>query len=198
MPANWGFCFDGNAGAFCSALDLAIDSVPDRPFAYCEIGLGHGDGMRAAQEYLAQSGTNLGFIGVDIATCDQAARMPSSYPFPDLTQIHLCGASKFFEDAGMDLGFVFIDGCHGSPCVKSDFLGAEKIVVPGGVVVFHDSDPGCQGLHFQPHCEMGIEVRRELLHLGLVDGSRAGWNLIAETTGDKSKGGHGMSIFQRI
>ena len=197
VPANWGYCFEGNANAFCSALDLAVDSVKDRPFRYCEIGLGHGDGMRAAQRYLHQSGIDHRFIGVDIATCDQAAWMPKDYPFPDLTEIHLCGSTKFFEYPQSDLGFVFIDGCHGSPCAGSDFHGAENLMAAGGVVVFHDSDPGCQGLHLQPHCGMGIDVRHALWWLGLLDGSRPGWNLITETTGDKSKGGHGMSIFQR-
>lgn len=197
VPAKWGLCFDGNEATYCSALDLAHDAAGNGWLNYVEIGLGYGDTMRAAQVYLKHHRYEFSTIGVDIPSCYHGARTPDCYPFPARTKICLNGSESFFRDAEIYLHFVFIDGCHGAACVKADFLGAERVIAPGGVVVFHDTDIGCQGIHFQDHCKTGIDARKAVIDLGLLDGSRKGWKVLAETTGDKSRGGHGILVIQR-
>lgn len=95
------------------------------------------------------------------------------------------------------LGFVFIDGCHGYECCKADFAWVEPMVMLGGVVCFHDATAGCQGLHVQPHCGTGIDVRRALKDLGLLPGHgeyRSGWGFLEEVAGAP----HGCVFVQRI
>lgn len=199
VPNNWGLCFDGNGGAFCEALDVSLETCAGQ-FRYVEIGIGYGGGLRAVDEYLSQAGVDYMLHGVDIPACNAQAAFADSYPNPERVRISLCGAQNFLTakaDAKEKFDFVFIDGCHGADCVRKDFLGAEKIVRVGGVVAFHDTDQGCQDLHFQPHCGTGIRAREAVSELGLLDDSRTGWVKIGETTGDKNKGGHGCLFVRR-
>lgn len=200
VPAEWGLCFEGNHEAFCIALDMALSTHSD-PFRYVEIGLGYGGGLRAVSQYLGQTGALFLLDGVDISTCNEQASNPANYPFPDRTEIHLCGGVPFLkemEKKKIKADFVFIDGCHGEPCARADFLAAEKVVRSGGVVCFHDTDPGCQDIHMQPHCGTGIAVRAAVSKLGLLDDSRPGWKKLFETSGNKDKGGHGCLFVIRL
>ena len=160
VPAKWGLCFAGNEAAFCSALDVALDTCAG--FQYVEVGIGlNGDGLRAVSQYLSQQRQPFHLTGVDINGCAPQALNPESYPNRERISIQLCGASRFFRNcADWKADFVFIDGCHGAPCVESDFLGAETIVRSGGVVAFHDTDIGYQDIHLQPHCQTGIARAR--------------------------------------
>jgi hypothetical protein len=215
IPSQWGFCFAGNEGAFCGALDAAVETQPEgKRFVYFEIGIGHGDCLKAVAEYLEQwivhpdldhareaadGIMDFELHGVDVPTYSghalRAAEMGRAFTRMEL---HLVGAEAFFKKwRGGSPDFVFIDACHGKACVKRDFYGVEPLVRPGGVVAFHDTDPECQGLHFQPHCETGIAARAAVDELGLLDGSRKGWRKIGETTGDKARGGHGCLFVQK-
>ena len=201
VPENWGICFSGNEEAFCAALDAALVTNARQPFIYIEIGIGHGDTLRAVSQYLNESGINFELHGVDIPGFGGPARDPANYDHPSRTNISTAGATAFFEkwiEAGLHADFVFIDGCHGAPCVTDDFLHAEKLVKPGGIVAFHDTDQGCQDIHMQPHCKTGIRARAAVEKLGLLDGSRPGWKVLNETTGNKELSGHGCLFVQRI
>jgi len=203
VPSAWGLCFAGNEEHYCAAIDAAMDASHGFMgiFIYLEIGLGYGDTMRAAQDYMLQSGRPFRCFGVDIVTCNGQAALAENYPAKD-TIICLDGAKTFLERAANGpnprvADFVFIDGCHGAECVSSDFLGVEKIVHPGSIVVFHDTDHGCQDIHLQPHCGTGIRAREAVEKLGLLDDSRPGWKKLEETSGNKDRGGHGCLFVQR-
>ena len=200
VPEQWGICFAGNESAFCDALDAALTTNARAPFIYAEIGIGHGDTIRAVSDYLAQSGIDFEINGVDLPTMQGQPVAPENYQHKDRIKFHLIGADDFFkrwQKAGTTADFIFIDGCHGAPCVKADFLNAEKIIKPGGVVAFHDTDPGCQDIHMQPHCQTGIRAREAVHSLGLLDDTRPGWKKIGETTGNKTLQGHGCLFVQR-
>lgn len=215
MPEQWGFCFAGNEAAFCNALDIACETQPlDKRFVYVEVGIGHGDAMKAVAEYLDQwvrrpAVEDLGQLedgiidfeihGVDVPNyIGHALRADEMGLHFVKMELHLVGASNFFRLWHREpLDFVFIDACHGKACVKQDFYGAEPLVRQGGVVCFHDTDPECQGLHFQHHCQTGIDARAAVNELGLLDGSRKGWKKICETRGDKARGGHGCLFVQK-
>lgn len=195
VPSNWGLCFAGNEEAFCCAIDVAIAST-DRPFRYVEIGLGFGGGMHAVIQYLEQSGIEFSCDGVDLPEYP----IQNCQPHDRLT-LRLVGSTNHLISmrANNELAnMVFIDGCHGRQCVTNDFLAAERIIKPGGVIAFHDTDPGCQGIHFQPHCGEGINARQAVEKLGLLTDSREGWRKLWETAGNKDKGGHGCLFVQKV
>jgi len=89
---------------------------------------------------------------------------------------------------------VLIDGCHCAACCRADFLAVEPRVAPGGVVLFHDASPLCDGaLQGNWHGAMTIEVRPVLRELGLLENERPGWRLLADLT----RVPFGMAIVQR-
>ena len=90
------------------------------------------------------------------------------------------------------IDMVFVDGCHGEKCVRQDFFKVLPLVRSGGIVVFHDASPQCQGQHHQPHCGTGIAVREGLKRLGLLDDEVPGWRKIAETNAQ-----HGIVAVRR-
>lgn len=194
IPANWGLCFAGNEAHFCAALDAALATAGEI-FYYVEIGIGYGDCLRAVDQYLSQFNRPYELHGVDIVTCHPRAR--EQHAHPERLHLYFNGASEFFRSAVLNADFIFIDGCHGGPCVEADFLGAEKIIRPGGIVAFHDTDPGCQDIHLQPHCGTGIRARWAVEKLGLLNDTRKGWFKIDETQGNKDKGGHGCLFVKK-
>lgn len=188
IPEHWGFCMAGNEESFCRMLDVA--TTAGDPFIYYEIGIGHGDTLQAVDQYTASWSRVL--VGVDVPVWQPQKDKP-------LTVLNLLtlGSEVFLsaEDTPK-ANFIFIDGCHGSPCVKRDFLLAEKKIRPKGIIAFHDADPNCQGRHFQDHCGMGIDVRNALQDLGLLDDTRPGWKKVEETSGDVYRAGHGIVFVQ--
>jgi len=193
VPSNWGLCFAGNESAFCSALDEAL-STANGIFRYVEIGIGYGDCLRAVDQYLNQCGKTFAIYGVDISECHPSAIANQS----SNVAIHLNGSIAFLRQFPEKADFIFIDGCHGAPCVTADFLAAEGVVRSGSVICFHDTDPGCQDIHPQPHCRTGIRAREAVEKLGLLNDTRKGWFKIGETSGDKGKGGHGCLFVKRV
>lgn len=109
------------------------------------------------------------------------------------------GAADFLSKSTWRFDVVFIDACHSFHCAKSDFLGVEPMVKEGGIVIFHDADPDSQGDDFevQPHCQIGIGVRKAIIDLGLLDGIRPKWKLLGETYGCRT-GPRGSVIVQRL
>lgn len=191
IPLNWGFCMGGNEETFCKMLDLAREANKDELFVYYEIGIGHGDTLLAINEYISETPRMM--VGVDVPAWSPPKDKEISKDINLLTM----GSQAFLsaEDTPK-ANFIFIDGCHGSPCVKMDFLLAEQKIKPGGIIAFHDADTMCQGRHFQEHCGMGIDVRNALTDLGLLDNTRKGWWKVAETMEDSYRGGHGCVFVQ--
>lgn len=190
---------EGNQASFCNALDTALQAAGS-VFRYAEIGIGYGGTLNAVGDYLSETGIAFQLHGCDIPEFSGNAASVANYNHPKNLTLHLVGSERFLSEPQWKANpfhFIFIDGCHGEACARRDFLIAEKIISPGGVIAFHDTDPGCQDIHFQPHCGTGIRVRAALEKLGLLDDSREGWRKLDETSGDKSKGGHGMVFVLR-
>jgi hypothetical protein len=93
------------------------------------------------------------------------------------------------------LDFVFIDGCHGKPCVMGDFQACEPWVNKGGLVVFHDFGERSVG-QLQPHCNGPSNVVGALKELGLLDGSKEEW-VQGCWFGDRAKMGADCAVFER-
>lgn len=188
IPEKWGFCMSGNEIDFCKYVDLAASRVKEGEiFTYYEIGIGNADTLLAVHSWLSQSNTPHKLIGVDLPNYQGSA---TQYKVDEI-DLALVGSVNFLNNVSKLADYVFIDACHGAPCVTADFLAAEPKVKPGGIICFHDVDPVCQGQHFQDHCKEFINVRKAMEDLGLLNDTRKGWKKLHETWGDKTKGGHG-------
>jgi hypothetical protein len=195
---NWGFCMVGNEEAFCAALKLA-QPAEDREFIYWEIGLGQLQTFYAVADCLDSFARPFRMTGVDVPAWTPA--LPSDVGDMEIKgfRLFLQGSAAFFASNPGQADFIFIDGCHSYDCAKADFLGAEKCIRSGGIVCLHDVNPEIQGTEPQNHCNGApIGVRKACEHLGLLDGTRPGWKLVRETTGDTQKGGRGCLFFQKL
>jgi hypothetical protein len=199
---------EGNDVAFEKALARAMrdTSIFSWPFVVVEIGTasaGTTKGIAAFVEYAYGLASPQESVPYEIHTFD----IPDGWSFfqkdveaaqkiyPSITSHVLPGGGRAaLEDPSWTrrIGFAFIDGCHGAPCAKADFEAVERHSVIGTVVVFHDTNVRCQGMHLQPHCQTGIDVRNALLQLGLLNNTRPGWTMIEETNP-----AHGIAVFQR-
>jgi len=200
VPQDWGICMAGNGEAFCRGLDTAYEGVDGAHllFEYVEVGIGYCQTLSAVGEYLAAVNRGIFHLhAVDVPWyCTAPIPGHRLCPIVDQVTFHLTGSRRFFQDTRLRASFIFIDGCHGEKCVAEDFIGASRILRPGGVIAFHDTCEKSQGQDFQPHCKTGISVREAVRKLGLLDGSRAGWKKLEETQGGPPDG-RGMLFVQK-
>lgn len=172
-----GICLEGTEEKFEAALRER--AKPWQSFVYLEIGVAQCGTFDAVASILNDTPAMWRAIGID--------------PSPETRELfdrkycgraHLITATReeAFRDhrdkIGDRLDFVFVDGCHSEPCATGDFLAVEPLVVPGGLVVFHDCRIGIGGR--QPHCQMEPGVIPALEKLGLLDASRPGWNRLPD------------------
>jgi hypothetical protein len=203
IPSKWGFCLgEAEKTTFCEMLDKAAESLTEgETFIYYEIGIGNADTMLAVHSWLTQRELSHKIIGVDVPHYHGGATNYAfnEQPSASLGEISLAlvGSEAFLSNVGQKAHFIFIDACHGAPCATRDFLLSEKKINKGGIICFHDTDPNCQGHHFQDHCGTGIDVRRAVQELGLLDDTRPGWKKVGETPG-KFPEYHGCLFVQKI
>lgn len=199
IPSRWGFCFRGNESAFTRAVLAAL-----RPgFRYLEIGIGAGDCLRAVADILNQTEVDdWCIVGVDVPGYRGGARhsgqslgVDSDQP-PRSIALNCVGSAHYFQHARRRPDFVFIDACHCAACPEREFLAVERLINPGGIVCFHDTDPRCQHEHAPQPCGGGIEVRQAVDKLGLLTDARPGWKKFDETFGNFPDS-HGCLFVQR-
>lgn len=211
IPQRWGFCFEGNETAFTNALLYSLKSAKGGPFVYLEIGIGRGDCLRSVSEILQQvDHGEWRVFGVDLPNYRGDALKRDYVPAlfgpvavgsdtpSHSVALHLCGSKQFLENSTLRPNFTFIDACHCAKCPTSEFIGIESKVPVGGVVCFHDTCPSCQGNHSPQPCGGGIDVRRGVRELGLLDNSRNGWRVFDETHGQPQRGSHGCLFVERV
>lgn len=168
---------EGNEVPFTKHLTDAVRRVAADAsrlgFNYCEIGVAHGETMAAACQVMsevASSGVPMA-IGYDlgIEVCfDQSAIEANLKPFKQWAKFYKGSGRVELAKAGLQFDFIFIDACHGAPCVRADFIAAAARLRQGGVIAFHDASVACQGQHHQPHCNTAIDVRQATVSLGLL------------------------------
>jgi cephalosporin hydroxylase len=83
-------------------------------------------------------------------------------------ELAIRGASSIFKDDPVDL--LFIDGDHSYQGVKADYENYEKLVRPGGMIVFHD----CHGLFDVKRFWQEVKATKPCLdiELGIFDEQR--------------------------
>jgi hypothetical protein len=82
-----------------------------------------------------------------------------------------CGLSDdFFKDLEFPkIGFAFIDGEHHYEYVKRDFENIFKLLVPNGVICFHDTYPPDESYVLSDYCADSYKIRQELEKDNRVD-----------------------------
>jgi len=181
---------------------------------YLEIGVGEGTTLAAIADRLRKLAVQWRAIGVDLPdgySLDlfrvNKTMRTKMLPFAETrtsvllpwnrVTLHLADSQKFLLTWDELVNLVLIDGCHGKPCAKNDFLNIEPWVVPGGYVMFHDFGQD-QQWQSQPHCPEGIDVRGACAELGLLDNNREGWRFIGTLIGDKPAGSGDMGVFEKL
>lgn len=221
----WGIMLEGQEELMVKSLILALHSVKEPILNYLEIGVAYGGTLANMADCCSAQGLQWRAIGLDIpdgGTLDEPQtryhciqwlkyweRTPmgvQSLPVNAISMILYPNGRDFLPniEKPFRIGHCLIDGCHGTPCVVKDFVAVEKYSTVGTVVVFHDSDHECQGMHFQDHCGMGIGVRRAILYLGFsdvevgatVDRNGVLWQMLADTAPLPEN--HGCYVVQRV
>lgn len=179
------------------------------PFVYAEIGTAHADTWLSVCRVLQTTDAQWRTVGVDpwVPAFESYQQKIAPEFGPDKALLLVQTREEAFatekERIGDRLDFVFIDGCHTKQCVMGDFLAVEPLVVPGGLVVFHDMDENDKGV--QTHCgirENGvIPALRELGLLGdsgIVDDMRPGWKRLPDWIADEAKNGANCGVFEKL
>lgn len=211
-----------------SAHDWMIKSLEmmaaKNPMIYVELGCASAHTLSGVCRVMDALGSEWIAYGVDLATggwrynasdikdnlkpwgC-QFLDSPTDFPSASIRvpSIATYGSEAFLKEiAGcIPVDVMFIDACHSAPCCTRDFILAERVVRQGGIVIFHDTDIQSQGDDFeiQPHCNLGIGVRRAIQAMDLFNGKRIGWKLLADVDPRPEhggKGGRGIVVVQKI
>ncbi len=109
--------------------------------------------------------------------------------------VYLKSSHTFIPENWTDpIQFALIDGCHCAKCCGTDFLLLEPFIASGGIVMMHDIDEASQ-LQDEPRGHGKREVRNVARDLGLSNGGRPGWTMLAELQSQPGAGN--MGVFQK-
>lgn len=196
-----GICLQGVEEQFERALrERAKDG---EPFVYFECGVANCDTWLSVCQVLSTTGALWRTLGCDPwvhALEAYQKKIEPTFPLSKALMFVQSREQAFAtekERIGDRLDFVFIDGCHTKKCVMGDFLAVEPLVVPGGLVVFHDWDNNDKG--FQTHCGINENgVLAGAAELGLLPISRNGWKQLPDWIADTSKNGCHCGVFEKL
>lgn len=194
----------GNCDPFVYWLRQAVLSwagnCEARQFRYVEIGIGPGITLRTVARLLASMEDLDAYecYGVDIGGLNTPGAKREFYDGRNVS-LHFEGSESFLRDFDQDIDYLFIDGCHGYPCVLRDFVLAEPLMAWGSIVCFHDAGWYCQGVASHDHCDRGVEVRKALADLRLLgrNAPRSEWTRHVGTDFPPNSGMHGCEWFER-
>lgn len=190
---DWGIISHGDVALMKRILDAAM-AIFEPPLRLLEIGLASGETARGIYRHVTASGHALDYYGLDCVHFE---------PFLPRCTLFEGDSQYIFESVQVPGGLhiLFIDGCHCVNHAMLDFLHYSPLVVIGGYVLFHDTNPSLswQGqIHHGhgPHTpSFGRAVRSAIQKLGLMNGNRKDYELIGENlSGDK----YGMMAFIKI
>ncbi len=210
MIRQWGFSMAGCEGAILAGMTASLDAIPG-PARYVEIGVARGDTFGIICEALAQEGRLGQAIAIDLPDgaeaeyarpascfCPEAFRQNAEI-FGDKVQLVRAVSHEWLRGPAGPFTLVLIDGCHEQACMCMDFEAVEPHVVPGGIVIVHDTAPWSQEdpSATQPHRGEPLRVRAALEELRLLQDQRPGWRLLTEAPGLQAEGGRGCMVFQK-
>jgi hypothetical protein len=119
--------------------------LPNPKVRVLEIGTYSGDTARGMKRFLEAHGSSIEYWGIDPSLVLHIETPP---PFPGATMIRE-KSEEAFHLVPDDLHFVFVDGNHSRNSVILDIYNYSTKVVPGGFMVFHDTNPSAQGTGYE-------------------------------------------------
>lgn len=195
----FGLSMEGCEAPILQEIEHAIFDSEDEEtkFVYLEIGIAGGKTFAAITDFLSQRFVFGEFesVGLDIPngwSLSMRDFNENTKGQEDFINLILEDSHSFLKHTVMGFNFVLIDGCHERKCVKEDFYLVAPKVKPGGVVCFHDTSQGCQGIHPQPHNGEPIGVRKALEEIGLFKNEYPGFRFLFEYSEN-----HGCAFFQK-
>jgi hypothetical protein len=122
-----------------------------------EIGMWKGVTARGFKRFIEEHGGAIEYWGIDPGLLEE----PEA-PFEDANFIKGKSEESFHLFPGL-FDIVLVDGNHSRNGVILDTFNYEPKVAPGGFMIYHDTNPKCQGTGYEydgPHIpEFGIAVR---------------------------------------
>ncbi len=110
--------------------------------------------------------------------------------------VYLKSSHTFIPENWKDpIQFALIDGCHCAKCCGTDFLLLEPFFVSGAILMMHDIDEASQEQE-EPRGHGLRAVRNVARDLGLSNGKRDGWTMLAELQSQPGAGN--MGVFQKL
>jgi hypothetical protein len=207
-----------------TAIEELITKVLCLNFAtltYVEIGVAHGGTLGAIADIMRGVSEKWRAVGVELPngySYDEGevkrnmygrhltgsvvydTKAPVDPPWKQVT-VYLTDSRVFLSEFWRQpVHLALIDGCHCRECASKDFANIEDCVVPGGYVMFHDFGEDQIGQHqeLQTGDHRQLDVRGACQQLGLLDGTRAGWEFVGELIGDKTRAGANMGVFKKL
>ena len=150
-----GMMFDSDSDVLdaCCLASLKDGS----PLRFLEIGMWKGFTARGVKKFVEERGCTLDYWGIDPGLLEE----PEA-PFPGANFIKGKSEECFHMFPGK-FDIVFVDGNHSRNGVILDTFNYEPLVANNGFMIFHDTNPKCQGTGYEysgPQIpQFGIAVR---------------------------------------
>lgn len=120
-----------------------------KPCRLIEIGVLTGQTARGLKRIADEFGTKLDYVGIDPVS-PQFHNMPE-IPFPGAKFLQMDSLEAFHVLYPCPFDVVISDGCHCFNHVIMETLLFSRLVVSGGWMVFHDTNPAIQQTMKDPH-----------------------------------------------
>ena len=152
---KYGMCFPCDGRVFEA---VCLEVLKKKPVVkFLEIGMWKGLTARGLKKFVEENGGTLDYWGIDPGLLEAPEE-----PFPGAHFFH-AKSEYAFHLVPDDFDIVLVDGNHSRNGVILDTFNYHTKVVPGGFMLFHDTNPGCQGTGYEysgPQIpQFGIAVR---------------------------------------
>jgi len=201
---EWGICMQGNEAVISTAIIKVIEKHPrNYPFHYVEIGVAEGKTFSAICELLNSKPIDWSAAAIELPngwSFNGDEFLKNTKEWDERIVLSLNGSPAALDQfADKSVHVILIDGSHSKESVIADFLASDRILAPGGIIIFHDTDSESQGLDVFSGQPEGIQVRIALQELGLLYHEiNENYKLITDFPGDKSQGGRGVVIINKL
>lgn len=195
--SEWGIAMEGCEEPIQRAFKFAIDGMEeDAPLSYIEIGVGEGRTISEICKMLNDSGREFIVVAVDIKggwSLNEEEFYKNTRSFSDKIELNLQGSPGALKQFSNESIFaIMIDGDHSKEAVIEDFKEADRILIPGGIILFHDSGAEDQGKDVFEKQPNGIRVREAIDEIDLSN-----YTLLEDHPGVPELNGRGIYIVRK-
>lgn len=178
-----------------TTIALVLKRFPTGPLHFAEVGTALGGTCRGVCRQLEQSGRSYDYLATDRDFGPWEGLVP-----PKVERLLGDSFDVGCAQAPESRHWVFIDGCHDFVHVLADFWAWKHTVVPGGLLLFHDSTARADLTYWQGHGSKDnplryVAVRKALEAWGLLGGRHAEFEVALDEPGPYSSGG--VTAFRR-